>query len=66
MGNLAPSLLGVIYGNQIAAQSSLASSELLGNLLALGVCSGYLLSSVLFAFAVNASGKFDRYVSKEQ
>ena len=59
MGNLAPSLLGVIYGNQIAAQSSLASSELLGNLLALGVCSGYLLSSILFALAVNASSESD-------
>jgi len=66
LGNLAPSLLGVMYGNQIAAQSSsLSSSQVLGNLLSIGVCSGYLLSSVLFALAVNASGKSDRYVSKE-
>ena len=66
MGNLAPSLLGVVYGNQIATQSSLSSSQVLGNLLSFGVCLGYLLSSILFALAVNASSESDRYASKEQ
>jgi hypothetical protein len=56
MGNLAPTLLGWIYGNQIAGQTS-SSSEVLANLLSWGVCSGYFLSSIFFAVSVRASGE---------
>lgn len=56
LGNFAPTLLGLIYGNQITDQSS-SSSEVLANLLAWGVCSGYLLSSIFFAVSVRASGE---------
>lgn len=55
LGNLAPTLLGWIYGNQVTEQSS--SSAQLGNLLAMGVCAGYLLSSIFFAVSVSASGE---------
>ena len=67
VGNLAPTLLGWIYGNQITAaaeerlssvaSSSSSSSEVLANLLAWGVCSGYLLSSIFFLVSVRASGE---------
>ncbi|KAL3769372.1 hypothetical protein ACHAW5_010491 [Stephanodiscus triporus] len=56
LGNSAPTLLGWIYGNQITGESS-SSSEILANLLAWGVCSGYLLSSIFFALSVRASGE---------
>ncbi len=65
MGNLAPTLLGWIYGNQITDQSS-SSPEVLANLLAWGVCSGYLLSSIFFAASVRASGKSMSLNNKEE
>lgn len=58
VGNLAPSLLGVIYGNQITGSSS--SSEVLADLLGWGVCAGYLLSSVFFAVSVRSDGKSNK------
>ncbi|EED93599.1 hypothetical protein THAPSDRAFT_261640 [Thalassiosira pseudonana CCMP1335] len=57
VGNTAPTLLGWIYGNQVAElPSSTTSSEVLADLLGWGVCAGYLLSSVFFAMSVGASG----------
>eukprot|EP01082_Thalassiosira_pseudonana_P002674 g3634.t1 g3634 contig12:2464264-2466036(-) len=57
VGNTAPTLLGWIYGNQVAElPSSTTSSEVLADLLGWGVCAGYLLSSVFFAISVGASG----------
>eukprot|EP00547_Thalassionema_nitzschioides_P009833 CAMPEP_0194230030 /NCGR_PEP_ID=MMETSP0156-20130528/44199_1 /TAXON_ID=33649 /ORGANISM="Thalassionema nitzschioides, Strain L26-B" /LENGTH=410 /DNA_ID=CAMNT_0038962603 /DNA_START=121 /DNA_END=1350 /DNA_ORIENTATION=- len=46
IGNLAPSILGILYGQQTGADvnSSLVLSGLLGN----GVCAGYLFSAVCF------------------
>lgn len=57
LANLAPTLLGSIYGNQISGQliSSSSSPEILANLLAWGVCTGYLLSSIFFAVSAGAS-----------
>jgi len=58
VGNLAPTLLGWIYGNQIdgGSASSSSSSEVLANLLGWGVCAGYLLSAIFFAVSVRADG----------
>ncbi|KAL7531925.1 hypothetical protein ACHAXR_007622 [Thalassiosira sp. AJA248-18] len=64
VGNLAPTLLGWIYGNQLTEQSS--SSEVLANLLSIGVCSGYLLSSIVFAVSVSASGESMEAVNKQK
>jgi uncharacterized membrane protein YjfL (UPF0719 family) len=66
MGNFAPTLLGLMYGNQITDQSSSSSSEVLANLLAWGVCSGYLLSSIFFAVSVRASGESTSLNNKEE
>lgn len=56
LANLAPTLLGSIYGNQISGQLvSSSSPEILANLLAWGVCAGYLLSSIFFAVSAGAS-----------
>jgi len=54
-GNLAPTLLGFIYSEQI--KESGASSQILGNLLTWGVCLGYLFSSIFFALSAKASGE---------
>lgn len=60
LGNSAPSILGWIYGNQATPESlnsSSSSSEILANLLAWGVCSGYALSSLFFIASVRSSNK---------
>ena len=58
VGNLAPSLLGWIYGNQVGELASTSSSsEVLADLLGWGVCAGYFLSAVFFAVSVTASGE---------
>mmetsp|Transcript_6654 Transcript_6654/g.9761 ORF Transcript_6654/g.9761 Transcript_6654/m.9761 type:complete len:540 (-) Transcript_6654:20-1639(-) len=51
IGNLAPSVLGILYGQQMSADVS--SSTVLSNLLANGVCAGYLLSAVFFAVSAS-------------
>ncbi|KAL9185564.1 hypothetical protein ACHAXT_003341 [Thalassiosira profunda] len=56
LGNLAPTVLGWLYGNQITEQSA-SSSEVLANLLSWGVCAGYLLSSIVFVLSTRASGE---------
>eukprot|EP00581_Thalassiosira_minuscula_P018738 CAMPEP_0183714106 /NCGR_PEP_ID=MMETSP0737-20130205/8767_1 /TAXON_ID=385413 /ORGANISM="Thalassiosira miniscula, Strain CCMP1093" /LENGTH=526 /DNA_ID=CAMNT_0025943011 /DNA_START=195 /DNA_END=1775 /DNA_ORIENTATION=- len=68
VGNLAPTLLGWIYGNQItgdSAASSSSSSEVLANLLGWGVCTGYFLSAIFFAVSVRASGDSMERSSKQ-
>jgi len=57
VGNLAPTLLGWIYGNQIDGGSASSSSEVLANLLGWGVCMGYLLSAIFFAVSVLSDGE---------
>ena len=69
LGNLAPSVLGWIYGNQLSLDSSpdpSSSSEILANLLAWGVCSGYALSSLFFIASVRSSGVSVEVDTKEQ
>jgi len=67
LGNLAPSLLGLIYGNTLAQSSPSSSSEVLASLLTWGVCLGYFLSSIFFALGVSASGVIpEGTTSKEQ
>jgi len=66
VGNLAPTLLGWIYGNQVTESSSSASSEVLANLLGWGVCTCYLLSSIFFAVSVRASGESMETNSKQK
>lgn len=66
LANSAPTLLGWIYGNQIAGQSSSSSSEALANLLAVGVCATYFLSSVFFAVSVGASGESSMDAAKQK
>ena len=56
LANLAPTLLGLIYGSQVTDQST-SSTEVLADLLSAGVCMGYLLSSIFFAVSVGASGE---------
>ena len=51
IGNFAPSLLGLIYGQQASIAGAMNNSEILSNLLANGVCSGYLLSAACFAIS---------------
>lgn len=58
VGNLAPSILGVLFSRQIAGDLTAASgsgSEVLSTLLGVGVCSGYLLSAGCFSLSALAS-----------
>ncbi len=50
IGNLAPSVLGYIYG-----QSGGANSDDLSALLSSGVCFGYLSSAICFSLAAKSS-----------
>jgi hypothetical protein len=62
MGNFAPSLLGIVYGqqasisNQILGEGGISSTgstngEILSTLIANAVCAGYLLSAVCFTMS---------------
>ncbi len=53
--NSAPTLLGWIYGNKVIDATTSSSSEVLASLLSVGVCAGYLLSSVFFLIGAGAS-----------
>ena len=58
IGNLAPSLLGILYG----MQNSLPNAQndlVLSNLLSIFVCGGYFLSAIFFALSVQSSSKDD-------
>lgn len=57
LGNLAPTALGWVYGNQVAAASGAESTGALADLLGWGVGAGYLLSAVIFAASVRADGE---------
>ena len=48
IGNFAPSLLGILYGQQASVAGAMKSSDILSTLLANGVCAGYLLSAACF------------------
>lgn len=50
LGNLAPSLLGIVYGQQTSFGES-GNGEILSNLIANAVCAGYLLSAVCFTMS---------------
>ncbi|KAL7429534.1 hypothetical protein ACHAXM_001749 [Skeletonema potamos] len=52
--NSAPTLLGWIYGSKVI-DATTSSSEVLASLLSVGVCAGYLLSSVFFLISASAS-----------
>lgn len=49
IGNFAPSLLGILYGQQASVAGAMNNSAILSTLLANGVCAGYLLSAACFA-----------------
>jgi predicted MFS family arabinose efflux permease len=54
IGNLAPSLLGIMYGQQVSVTDNMrisSNSEMLSTLLANSVCVGYLLSAVCFVMS---------------
>ena len=56
LGNIAPTLLGIIYSsNSQIGESGGSSPEVLADYLTYGVCAGYLLSSLFFALSVRAS-----------
>ena len=57
IGNLAPSLLGVLYGQQASVADAVNNSSVLSNLLANGVCAGYLLSAACFAVSATKDKK---------
>ena len=59
LANSAPTLLGLIYGNKVI-DTTASSSEVLANLLSLGVCTGYLLSSVFFLISINSAKQSGR------
>jgi MFS family permease len=59
LANSAPTLLGWIYGNKVI-DTTASSSEVLANLLSLGVCTGYLLSSVFFLISINSAKQSGR------
>lgn len=63
MGNLAPSVLGWIISR---SSNSSSTSEVLANLLAWGVCSGYALSSLFFIVSVRSSSCETAFDAKEQ
>eukprot|EP00553_Chaetoceros_curvisetus_P010707 CAMPEP_0204620326 /NCGR_PEP_ID=MMETSP0717-20131115/6390_1 /ASSEMBLY_ACC=CAM_ASM_000666 /TAXON_ID=230516 /ORGANISM="Chaetoceros curvisetus" /LENGTH=283 /DNA_ID=CAMNT_0051634489 /DNA_START=201 /DNA_END=1052 /DNA_ORIENTATION=- len=63
IGNLAPSLLGIIYGQQIIGDVS--NSSILSNLLANGVCAGYFLSAVCFAVSASKDSSDKKVLVKE-
>ena len=52
VGNLAPSLLGVLYGQ--ATSQGVDNQVALSNLLGVAVCAGYLISAVCFFFSSQA------------
>ena len=52
IGNLAPSLLGVLYGQ--ATSQGVENQVALSNLLGVAVCSGYLISAVCFFLSSQA------------
>jgi MFS family permease len=52
VGNLAPSLLGVLYGQ--ATSQGVENQEALSNLLGVAVCGGYLISAVCFFLSSQA------------
>ena len=56
IGNLAPSVLGVLYSQQMIGDTAAVSgNEALSNLLGVGVCAGYLLSAFCFGLSATAS-----------
>ena len=58
LGNLAPTLLGIIYSsNSQVGDGSGSSPEVLADYLTYGVCAGYLLSSIFFALSLGASSQ---------
>jgi MFS family permease len=63
LGNLAPSVLGWIISR---SSNSSSTSEVLANLLAWGVCSGYALSSLFFVASVRSGGCETAVYTKEQ
>lgn len=67
IGNLAPSLLGLIYSRQIIGDSISASgSELLSTLLGVGVCSGYLVSALCFGLCATTTTSTDYELVKNE
>lgn len=63
IGNIAPSVLGVLYGQQVLIAGAIDKSSILSNLLINGVCAGYLLSAA--CFAVSATKGTD-YITKAE
>ena len=60
IGNFAPSLLGILYGQQSSMSDSLNNSEVLSNLLANAVCVGYALSAACFVLSASTSTTKDQ------
>jgi len=66
VGNVAPTILGWLYGNQVAdLPSTTTSNEVLADLLGWGVCAGYLLSAIFFGVSVFVSGESDAIPAKK-
>jgi MFS family permease len=57
IGNLAPSLVGILYGQQASVAGAINKSDILSTLLANGVCAGYLLSAACFAISATRDEK---------
>jgi hypothetical protein len=57
IGNLAPSLLGILYSSQMAVTGNevTANSDVLSTLLGVGVCGGYLSSAIFFSLCAMSS-----------
>ncbi len=67
IGNLAPSILGLIYSRQIIGDSISASeNELLSTLLGVGVCSGYLVSALCFGLCATTTTSSDYELVKNK
>ncbi len=62
IGNFAPSLLGLFYGQQALAAGSINNTEILSNLLANGVCAGYLVSSICFAISTTQTTNTNKII----
>lgn len=67
-GNLAPSILGVVYSSMLNKGSVVQqeSFEILGGLLGYVVCTGYLLAALFFALSASAGDKVVESAQKNQ
>ncbi len=63
IGNLAPSLLGILYSQQMIGDAE-SGNEVLSNLLGVGVCAGYFLSALCFGLSATTPTPPQRSLAK--